>query len=100
MFKVKNSIGPEIMNEIFVTKNTVNVRQLRSQTDFFIPQVNTVHFGHDSLRYFGPKLWEIIPKEIRGCQTLEDFKLKIKKWNPSQCSCRLCKQYIGGYGFI
>ena len=62
--------------------------------------MNTVHFGHDSLRYFGPKLWEIITTEIRGYQTLGDFKLEFKRWTPSQCSCRLSKPYIGGYGFI
>ena len=59
IYKGNTSIGPEIMNEIFMTINTANVRQLRSQTDFFIPQVNTVHFGYDSLRHFGPKLLEI-----------------------------------------
>ena len=75
-------------------------RVLRSHNDFFLPQVNTVHYGHDSLRYFGCKIWEIIPQEIELCGTLENFKLHIKKWIPSQCPCRLCKVYLDGVGYI
>ena len=88
------------MSQVFIKKSDRNIRQLRSQNDFFIPQVNTVHFGHDSLRYFGPKLWEIIPNDIKSSSTIEDFKLRIKKWTPSKCPCRLCKTYIGECGYV
>jgi len=100
LYKAKNKVGTEIMGQVFITKNDRNIRQLRSQNDFFIPQVNSVHFGHDSLRYFGPKLWEIIPNDVKDSLTIEEFKLRIKKWTPIECPCRLCKIYIGECGYV
>ena len=29
----------------------------RSQSDFSVPQVNTVYFGQNSIRFLGPLLW-------------------------------------------
>ena len=100
MFKSLNGIGPELLNNIFIKKDSTNTRTLRSHNDFFIPQVNTVHYGHDSLRYFGSKIWGIIPNKIKSCETLIEFKVKIKKWVPSDCPCRLCKDYVHGVGYI
>ena len=38
---------------------------LRSQTDFVLPGVNTTYFGLHSLRYFSLKIWNVIPDEIK-----------------------------------
>ena len=73
---------------------------IRVICDFFLPQVNTVHYGHDSIRYFGCKIWDIIPLELKMCDKVEVFKNEIKKWLPSMCPCRLCKDYIYGVGYI
>ena len=100
MFKCLRGIGPELLNDIFVKKDGTNTRVLRSQNEFILPQVNTVHYGHDSLRYFGCKVWEMIPREIKLCTELSKFKENIKKWIPSECPCRLCKDYIHGVGYI
>ena len=80
--------------------NQFNIRQTRSQNDFIRPQVNSVHYGEDSLKYLGARIWEIILSEIKMCTHLSEFKTKIKKWVPIQCPCRLCRQYIGGLGYI
>ena len=100
MYKSKNGMGPEILNDIFIKKDNNCHRVLRSQNDFFLPQVNTVHYGHDSLRFFGCRIWNIIPKEIKSCENLIKFKLEIKKWVPIECPCRLCKPYIKGVGYV
>ena len=100
IYKSKNNIGPVILNAIFIKKGNECNRQLRSQNDFSLPQVNTVHYGHDSLRYFGCIIWNIIPEEIRNCENIIKFKSMIKMWVPNECPCRLCKIYIAGVGFI
>ena len=100
MFKCHINEQIEIMNNIFCQNSELNVNRTRSQNDFFRPQANSVHYGHDSLRYFGPRIWEIIPSEIKQCTNLSEFKCKIKKWIPSDCPCRLCRNYIGGLGYI
>ena len=73
---------------------------LRSQQDLVIPSVNIVLKGNNSLRYFGFVIWNSLPNEIRNSETVSVFKSKVSVWNPDSCTCRLCKEYIRGVGFI
>ena len=99
MSKIKNNIGPELLNSIFLDRNC-NGPSLRNVSDFKMPNINTVHYGEDSLRFFGYKIWELIPIEIKYVDDLLTFKRKIRNWAPKICPCRLCKTYIQGVGFI
>ena len=45
---------------------------------FLLPKANTVHYGHDSLKYLGCKIWNIIPNEMKLCESVETFKSAIK----------------------
>ena len=56
--------------------------------------------GHDSLRYFGTKVWNMMPNYIKSADSLEKFKIKIKQWTPNNCTCRLCKPYIHRIGYV
>ena len=98
LFKCKNELSPQIMKVLFKEKHSgIN---LRSQMNYHIPKINTVAFGENSLRYLGPKIWELVPKEIRDSQSMETFKSAIKKWIPWDCPCRLCRKYIQSVGFV
>ena len=97
LYKTKHDISPLIMKNIFDSKKSKD--NLRTQTDFALPSINTVHYGNDSLKYFGPIVWNMIPNDIKKIDTLNKFKIEIKKWLPN-CSCRLCKDYIEGVGYI
>ena len=56
MYKVKNKMTPVPFQEIF----TIN-----KKGDFCIPKINTVNRGEETVRYRGPKIWEIVPEEIK-----------------------------------
>ena len=99
IFKHKNDISPPIMKNLFENRNYEGPR-LRSQLDYQVPQINTVNYGENSLRYLGPKIWDIVPKYIKDLESLDKFKLAIKSWVPTNCPCRLCKNYINGVGFV
>ncbi len=99
MFKAKHYIGPHILNEIFVSR-PYKGPTLRTRPYFVIPKINSVHFGEDSLRYFGNKIWKLIPPEIKCLESLDVFKKRIKVWSREHCPCRLCRRYIPGVGFI
>ena len=60
------------MSEIFNLRN--KDYYLRSQTDFKQGPVNMVNYGLKSLRYLAPKIWDIIPLEIRILGSLAEFK--------------------------
>ena len=53
-----------------------------------------------SISFLGPKVWDLVPSDIKLSQSLSIFKRKIKKWVPLQCPCRLCKIYLQHVGFI
>ena len=61
--------------------------------------MKSVYHGSESTSYLGPKSSEIVPTEIKGTNSLNSFKIEIRKWVPQSCLCRLCKQYISGVGF-
>ena len=99
MYKVKNELAPAITANIFSTMNE-NPYNLRNYNDFRIPFARTVYHGTESISYLGPKIWEIVPREIKDLESLNSFKKSIRKWTPNNCSCRLCKRYLDGIGFL
>ena len=99
LFKVKNDLNTVIMKDVFLDRKYEGPK-LRSQTDFQLPNINTVSKGEDSLRHLGPLIWEIVPKKLKNMTSLESFKVEIKKWTPKSCPCRLCKNYVPNLGYI
>ena len=99
MFKVLNGENPQIVNEIFHIRDETSY-ELRQRSCFHIPSVNTVFSGTESIRFLGPKIWELIPNDIKSLENLRDFKTAIKKWKPTSCPCRICKTYLHGVGFL
>ena len=99
LFKVKNNIAPEIVKEIFRTTGN-STYNLRHKYAFQQNNVKTVSYGTESLAFIAPKLWNMIPLEIKSAKSLHEFKKRIKKWFPDKCPCRLCKNYIHQVGFI
>ena len=41
--------------------------------------MKAVHYDTQSSSFVGLKIWVIKPLEIKSCQSLEEFKKKIKK---------------------
>ena len=99
MFKVYKKQGPDILQDVFPL-NPQATYNLRNQPHFASRTIRTVHYGENSLRHLGPKLWEMIPSSIKDTESVETFKNKIKSWIPDICPCRLCKTYIHQVGFI
>ena len=98
LYKVKNNLSTHLMSEIFNLRN-IDYNQ-RSQTDLKQGPVNTVNYGLKLLRYLAPKLWDIIPLEIRNASSLTEFITTIKSWIPKHCPCALCRIYIHHVGYI
>ena len=98
MYKAKNNLSPIIVQDLFPRQN--DVYDLRYKRTFETSKVRTVHFGTETVRYRGPKIWELVPNDIKEATTLSDFKNKIKMWKPQGCTCRLCKMYIHNLGFL
>ena len=98
MFKVKNKIAPEIMKKLFVPK--MSSYDLRNDYSFKRRRVNSVWHGTKLVSYLGPKIWDLVPNEIKESESLNGFKFKIKRWVPVGCPFRICKIHFGQVGFI
>ena len=97
IFRVIKGLSPEIMKEVFPLKSSL---KYNSRYIFESRNVHTVHNGTETLSFLGPKIWMIVPIDIKQANTLTEFKRKIRRWKPVNCPCRLCKIYVPGVGFI
>ena len=98
MFKVKHDLCPPFMKKLFTYISNEN--GTRSGDTFARPNVESVLKGEQSLRSFGPKVWNsMLPDSLKGCKSLSEFKTRIKSWIPTNCPCKLCKTYIAGVGY-
>ena len=77
-----------------------NTYNTHVKSDFVVPQIKIVLKGFNSIRYYGPVIWNLIPAEMKYLDSLETFKSKIRMWKPNNCPCRICKNYIPNVGFL
>ena len=96
MFKVYQSMLPLIFSELFLGRDICY--NLRSNSNFAVPNGKSAFYGSESISYLGPKIWDIVPLELKDLTSLNAFKKGIKKWQPKKCPCRLCKQYVSNLG--
>ena len=73
---------------------------LRTEKQFSQPVVKSVYKGQESLKYFGPIIWNMVPAEYKSLSSLDKFKKVITKWKPTECPCRLCKKYVRGVDYV
>ena len=98
IFKCLKGISPPIMNDIFRLRNIPYTIRNPRDLDSRLPK--TVYCGLETIAYKGPQLWQQLPAKIKKSSSLVSFKQNIKQWKDPKCSCRVCKTYIGGLGFI
>ena len=50
------------------------------------------------LGFLGPKIWEMLPLDLKNSDFLDSFKSEIKNWRPQEWPFRFCKRYIQQVG--
>ena len=99
MFRVYTGSATDILNELFPLKLHSNYN-LRNQPEFIVRPIKTAHYGLNSFAYLGPRIWELLPNNLKRLESVEAFKSKIKGWIPENGPCRICKPYIYRVDFI
>ena len=97
IFKGINGLSPEIMKHVFPLKESY---EYCPRFPFKTVNINSVSYGTETLSFIGPKIWALLPNDLRKVKSLPEFKRKIKLWKPQKCPCRLCKIYVAGVGFV
>ena len=75
-YKARTDLGPEIMKDIFhLVQKPYN---LRNDSTLQSRRNRTLYFGTESISSLAPKIWEILPCEIKNAKSLDIFLKKIK----------------------
>ena len=62
MFKVCRNESPPIFEETFL-RGVINYN-LRSNSEFAVPNVRSVFLGSESNSYLYPKIWDVVPLKL------------------------------------
>ena len=89
LYKVVNRFSPDIMKDVFPL-NANSFYNTRNKRTFHSRHIRTFHFGSETLSHLAPKIWELVPEEIKELESVTSFKNAIKKWKLANCPCRLC----------
>ena len=98
IYKFKQNLGPEILDTIIEPK--LSSYNTRSDNIVHTRAVKSVYNGTETISFRAQKTWNMIPDDIKNVTSLIEFKTRIKQWQPVNCTCRLCKTYINGIGFV
>ena len=73
MYMVKNELVPMITANVFTTipENHYN---LGNYNVFRLPFARTVYHGTESISYLGPKIWNVVPTELKMTNPLTALK--------------------------
>jgi hypothetical protein len=88
VFKCVNGLNPPYLNDLFEINNTGY--NLRDNCLLKQPKFNTKRHGFRSFRYYGSKLWNSLPVDIKNAKTLYMFKNRITEF----CRSTNCEKFI------
>ena len=69
-------------------------------SSLFETNIKSVYYYSETIYFLGPKMWQLLPSNIKDSENLNIFKSNIKSWKPESFPCRLCRLYIADIGFI
>ena len=98
LFKFLKGEAPSFLERIFVYNDEfVNTR---NHFVFRARKISSTYFGRECISFLAPKIWDLVPEDIKTAKSLSIFKSKINSWIPKDCPCLLCRVYIQRVGFI
>ena len=97
--KFVNNGSPTLVSDSFKLNN-MTLYKTRNRSTFYSQPVRTVLHSTESLCHLVPKIWQLMPSDMKSLSSLTVFKKAVKQWKPHACSCRLCRTYIYQVGFV
>ena len=78
VYKCINNLNPTYLSDLFVHKN-VNY-ELRDRHKLEQPKFNTKKYGYRSFMYYGSKLWNLLPSDVKRSTSMYEFRGKVTEW--------------------
>ena len=95
IYKGIHNLPGRNLGKVFVRNN--HNYNLRLESELLLSNANSAFKGQNSISYFGSVIWNSIPFKLRKAGSYQIFRSEIKRWRPTNCPCRLCKNYIGNF---
>ena len=95
IFKVKNGLSPELMNDVF--EFIEKPYFLRKTSHFWSRKIRTSKYGIET-PYLGPKLWNLIHRNIKLLNHLQ-FLSKNQNLGPRELSFQVMRNIYSPNGF-
>ena len=84
VYKCFNGLNPNYLNNLF--KQPSLKYELRDSHRLEQPKFNTFTYGLRSFRYYGSKLWNVLPFSVKNTKEMHVFKKNITEWcHSTQC---------------
>ena len=93
--KFVNGLSLKLVSDCFKLNN-MTVYNTRNRSTFYSRPVRTVLHDTELLSHLRPKMWELVPNDMKNFSTFTAFEKAIKQWEP----CRLCGTYIYPVSFV
>ena len=79
MFKFHNQLLPSVFNSYFTSVENIHSYNTRATAKkcYYLPKART-NYGLFSVRYQGPKVWNMIEQQIKLSSSIHQFKQKLK----------------------
>ena len=72
LYKVVNGFSPDITKNVFLL-NENSCYNTRNKRTFYSRDIRTVRFGSETLSHLSPKIWELVPEEIKKLESVASF---------------------------
>ena len=100
IYKALNNLSSPLMSDLFHVKDARYNLRKGNTLELVSTNIKTTSYGRDSISHLAPKIWELIPEEIKNSTSLKNVKDEVKLWIPDRYPCKLCFVYVQNAGYI
>ena len=88
IYKTLHDMNPPFMKEIFVRLDTFYI--LKSIQRLKVDRVKTSVYRLQTASFRGTQIWNTLGNSLKQLSSVNSFKQKIKQWDGSNCTCKIC----------
>ena len=78
IFRCLNGLGPSYLSDLLLSYQPSRTLRSSGTGLLTIPRVRTKTHGEAAFSYYGPRLWNSLPENLRAAETVDVFKKRLK----------------------
>ena len=80
VFKSLNGLAPFYLSNLLLPYEPSRALRSSGSHLLIVPKVRTKTYGEASFQYYGPRLWNSLPEDLRAAPTVHIFKSQLKTY--------------------